>query len=102
MLLKEGYEAECADNGEFGLKLLMKKQFDLIVTEILMPEKDGIEIIYAIRNAGRDIPIFAISAGGKIAPEYYLELALAFGAGVANFSEAFKSKSFSFSHPGVY
>ena len=75
-----GYEVEFAVTGRQGLRLLDKKKFDLLITEIIMPEKDGIETISAIRKSGGTLPIIAISGGGRIGASYYLELARWFGA----------------------
>ncbi len=80
LLSEAGYEAEGADDGESGLNLLASKSFDLVVTDIVMPEKEGIETIIAIRSKSKVLPIIAISGGGKISPEQYLRMAQHFGA----------------------
>ncbi|HTY11399.1 MAG TPA: response regulator [Bacteroidota bacterium] len=80
LLSEAGYEAEGARDGNSGLKILESKQFDLIVTDIVMPEKEGIETIIAIRNINKTLPIIAISGGGKIDPQQYLRMAQHFGA----------------------
>jgi len=80
LLSEAGYEAEGSENGSRGLALLEKKAFDLIVTDIIMPEKEGLETIFAIRKKSKTLPIIAISGGGKLGPEQYLHLAKHFGA----------------------
>jgi len=80
LLSEAGYEAEGAHDGDSGLKILASKQFDLVVTDIVMPEKEGIETIISIRNRSKALPIIAISGGGKISPEQYLRMAQHFGA----------------------
>ena len=75
-----GYEVHSAINGSHGLRMLIKKQFDLLITEIVMPEKDGLETISEIRRKGVSIPIIAMSGGGRIGPSYYLKMAQVFGA----------------------
>ena len=80
LLSEAGYEAESAHDGDLGLKILASKPFDLVVTDIVMPEKEGIETIIAIRNKSKTLPIIAISGGGKINPEQYLRMAQRFGA----------------------
>ena len=80
LLSEAGYEAEGAQDGDCGLKLLESKPFDLVVTDIVMPEKEGIETIIAIRNKNKTMPIIAISGGEKLGPEQYLRMAQHFGA----------------------
>lgn len=70
-----------AENGLNCLKILKEqKQIDLIITDIVMPEKEGIETIIDIRKCYPKIKIIAISGGGKLDPEQYLLLAQALGA----------------------
>ncbi len=80
LLSEAGYEAEGAEDGNNGLKILESKSFDLIVTDIVMPEKEGVETIIAIRDKNKTIPIIAISGGGRIDPQDYLRMAQHFGA----------------------
>ena len=80
LLAEAGYEAEGAFDGNSGLKCLDAQSFDLVVTDIVMPEKEGIETIMAIRNRNKTVPIIAISGGGKIGPKDYLRMAQHFGA----------------------
>ena len=80
LLSEAGYEADGACDGISGLTFLQSKQFDLVVTDIVMPEKEGIETIIAIRNMNKTLPIIAISGGGKIDPQQYLRMAQDFGA----------------------
>ena len=53
---------------------------DVIVTDIIMPEMDGIEVIRQVRHYDNKLPVIAISGGGRIAGAEYLELAEAVGA----------------------
>ena len=80
MLSKAGYDAEGAKDGNSGLELLESKPFDLIITDIVMPDKEGLETIFEIRSKNKTIPIIAISGGGKISPEQYLHMAQQLGA----------------------
>jgi CheY-like chemotaxis protein len=81
ILDEEGYETIQAANGIEGIAMLRKhSEIGLIVTDLLMPRKEGIETITEIR---RDFPwlrILAISGGGINMPENYLNLAKAMGA----------------------
>lgn len=60
----QGYEVDFADNGAIGLKMAKASSYDLIITDILMPELDGTEVIMQLRSGGSQTPILAISAGG--------------------------------------
>lgn len=83
MLSEAGYETYGVNDGSCGLKMLDTLPIDLVVTDIVMPEKEGLETIRAIRKDNKNIPIIAISGGGKIRPENYLKIALQFGADYA-------------------
>lgn len=58
-----GFEVVDAMDGCQGVKMFSEKPADLVVVDILMPEKDGLEAIREIRKASRDVDIIAISAG---------------------------------------
>ena len=79
-LESEGYEVVEASDGVEGTRLFREKPADLIVTDIIMPDKEGIETIRELRSDFPDVKIVAISGGGKIGPFDYLELAKKFGA----------------------
>jgi YesN/AraC family two-component response regulator len=51
-----------------------------VITDIVMPEKEGLETISELRRVSQDVRIIAISGGGHISPERYLRLANSFGA----------------------
>ncbi len=59
------FEVVIARNGAEGLAVMKARQFDLLITDLLMPEKDGIETILEIRRADARLPILAISGGGR-------------------------------------
>lgn len=60
-----GYQVVLAQNGQEGLDKAKSGNYDLIITDILMPELDGTEMIMQLKSAGLDTPILAISAGGN-------------------------------------
>jgi DNA-binding response OmpR family regulator len=93
LLTEAGYQAEGVPDGRHGLKRLETTSFDLIVTDIIMPEKEGLETIVAIRKTNKLVPIIAISGGGKLGPETYLLLAREFGADYV-FQKPFKNVEF--------
>lgn len=61
-LEREGYEVTCAFEADSALELLKKGGFDLIITDIRMPGRDGIELIGSIMGLRHDIPIIINSA----------------------------------------
>ena len=67
MLEGEGYEVIEAVNGIEGLERLKSETVDLIITDIMMPEKGGIETIIDIRKDYPDVKIIAIS--GAVSPD---------------------------------
>jgi DNA-binding response OmpR family regulator len=83
MLLEAGHETEGAHDGGRGLQLLATTSFNLVVTDIVMPEKEGLETILAIRKTRKTLPIIAISGGGNYGAEDYLGVALELGADYA-------------------
>ncbi len=80
MLERAGYEVDLASNGEQGLELFKKIRADLVITDIIMPEKEGLETIREMKRMQSDLKIIAMSGGGKISADNYLETARIFGA----------------------
>ena len=80
ILEREGYEVEDAENGKSGIAIQQKKPSDLIITDLIMPEKDGVETIMELIQTNPAAKIIAISGGGRISPRDYLEMAEALGA----------------------
>ena len=76
----EGYATIEASNGKEGLRMYREQQADLVVTDMIMPEMDGLETIQALRKENPDAKIIAISGGGRNSPGDYLVLADHFGA----------------------
>ncbi|MBR1564884.1 MAG: sigma-54-dependent Fis family transcriptional regulator [Paludibacteraceae bacterium] len=62
----EGYTVVLAENGKQGLQLATETAFDLIFSDIKMPEMDGIELLNALRQAEVESPIVMISGHGNI------------------------------------
>jgi CheY-like chemotaxis protein len=80
MLEKAGHEVEMALNGKDGMILFEQNKPDLLITDIIMPEKEGLETIFELRQKYPDLKIIAISGGGRISPEGYLPGAKLLGA----------------------
>ena len=79
ILEREGYEVVEASNGKEGLKLYRENPTDLVITDLIMPEKEGIETIMELRRNFQDVKIIAISGGGQIDAEQYLSMAQKLG-----------------------
>jgi DNA-binding response OmpR family regulator len=80
MLEKEGHEVDVALNGRDGMYLFENFKPDLVITDIIMPEKEGLETIFELRKKYPGIKIIAISGGGRISPDGYLPSAKLLGA----------------------
>ena len=80
LLEKAGHEVEVALNGKDGMVLFEKNKPDLLITDIIMPEKEGLETIYELRRSYPELKIIAISGGGRIGPDGYLPGAKLMGA----------------------
>ena len=79
-LVRDGYAVQEAENGREGLKVLELSSVDVVVTDIIMPDMEGIELILQLRRTRPELPILAMSAGGRIGPDSYLYLAERSGA----------------------
>ena len=77
ILTGAGYQVEVAAGGDLGIRLHEQQPFDLIMTDLVMPDKEGIETIMEIRRSDRKVKIIAIS-GFVETP--YLESARLLGA----------------------
>ncbi len=75
MLEDEGYEVHTAEHGEEGLTRIRQTRFDLVITDMIMPVKDGLKFIMELLKDYPDLKIMAISGGGAIKAERYLNMA---------------------------
>jgi DNA-binding NtrC family response regulator len=75
MLEQEGYAVHTAENGEEGMSLVGRYTFDLVITDMIMPVKDGLKFIMELVRDYPDMKILAISGGGAIKAERYLTMA---------------------------
>lgn len=80
MLESEGYNVTAAQDGLEASKLMAAKPVDIVITDLLMPERDGLEFIAEIRKKFPAVRIIAMSGGGHIARDSYLKIAKNFGA----------------------
>ena len=80
ILEREGYEVLAAEDGARGMRLLEEHRPALVVTDVFMPEMDGIEILMGVREADASIPIVVVSGGGQTPAAHVLEDASQLGA----------------------
>lgn len=80
ILGNELYEFGEAANGLDAQVLLEKQTFDLIITDVIMPDCDGIELVIAIRRKLPEIKVVVMSGGGRVRAGHYLDLAGKLGA----------------------
>lgn len=80
ILTAEGYEVQCVENGAHALRYLAQHSVQLVITDLIMPEIEGLETIREIRRLYRGVRVIAMSGGGRFTPEGYLAIALELGA----------------------
>lgn len=76
----EGHTVSESSTGQEGLNFLTKQAFDLIITDIFMPEMDGLEVIKKLHQENPNLKILAITGGGITGGFNFLPQAKAFGA----------------------
>lgn len=79
-LTGKGFEVKCAGDGDEALEIFSGWQADLVITDILMPRKEGFETIRDLKRESADIKIIAMTGGGRNDPKTYLDFAGVFGA----------------------
>jgi len=80
MLERDGYEVVEAPDGIEGIRAYRQKPADLIITDLIMPNKDGIGMIIELQKEFPDVKIIAMSGGGLNKPDGYLKGAKKLGA----------------------
>lgn len=80
ILERAGYEVTEAVNGAEGLKFYRDRPTDLVITDLVMPEKEGVETIMEMRRDFPNVRIVAISGGGRSGMQNYLPIAAGLGA----------------------
>jgi CheY-like chemotaxis protein len=79
VLEQAGYDVVEAGDGKEGVDLFHREPTDLVITDIIMPEKEGIETIRELQRGYPEVKIIAISGGGRLSAEDCLESAECFG-----------------------
>jgi two-component system response regulator PilR (NtrC family) len=66
LLRSEGYTAEFAEDGKEGLSMALSRVYDLIITDVMLPELNGIEVLREIKRVNSKLPVIVITAFGSI------------------------------------
>lgn len=80
VMRREGYEVVEADDGEIALRLFREQPADLIITDLLMPNKEGLELMQATRRISPNVKLIAFSGGGRVDQNACLKFAEGMGA----------------------
>lgn len=80
VLRSRGYVVRAARDGVEATKAIAKSDVELVVTDLIMPEKDGIQLMNEIRRKYPKVKIVAMSGGGHVPREQYLRIARGLGA----------------------
>jgi DNA-binding response OmpR family regulator len=79
-LSRAGYQVIAAGDGVEGLSLFREKNPALVITDIVMPQKEGLQTIIELRQESPGVKVIAMSGGGRYCNADYLKLARKFGA----------------------
>ena len=79
-LTNHGYKIVTAVDGEDAFQRILSESFDLVITDLFMPNKEGFEVIQELRARHPDVKIIAISSDGLAGFSSFLKMAQAFGA----------------------
>src|SRR3546814_6523630 len=76
----EGHGVRTASNGNEALEMVAQRQPDLVITDIIMPEREGIETLLALKKANPALKVVVMSGGGRIGRLDHLKVAARLGA----------------------
>ncbi len=79
-LQQAGHEVIWAKEGREAMRLYDPKSIDLVLTDLIMPDMEGLELIAALRKMNDGVKIVAMSGGGRSGPSGYLPIATHMGA----------------------
>jgi len=61
LLSEQNYDVDTVENGRFALDKLHDTEFDLVVTDLMMPATDGLQFLHKLRNNGSSVPVLVIT-----------------------------------------
>lgn len=80
LLEKSGHEVICTTDSRRAARMLTDESFDAVITDMLMPDKDGLEVMADLRRNHPEVRIIASSGGGRVSSDSYLHIARKSGA----------------------
>lgn len=80
LLVGAGHHVVTAANGKEALHAITAQPFDLVITDVVMPVKDGLEIIAHLQRTNPSCPVIAVSGGSTVEAKDYLARARQLGA----------------------
>ncbi len=80
MLERAGHEVTSTGNGREGITMVQQAPFELVITDLIMPDTDGLELIQELNRLTPSVRVLAISGGGRVNANEYLTVARKFGA----------------------
>lgn len=80
MLERAGHQVTSTGNGREGIALVQQTPFELVITDLIMPDTDGLELIQELNRLTPSVRVLAISGGGRVNANEYLTVARKFGA----------------------
>lgn len=76
ILIMNKHQVRVAHDGVEGVKLYQQQKPDLVITDVMMPHKDGIQIVMELKKIDKKIPIIVMSGGRRaVTPEFNLKSA---------------------------
>ncbi|KAB2887928.1 MAG: response regulator [Desulfobulbaceae bacterium] len=93
MLARAGYSVLDSQDGRRAAAMVREHAIPLVVTDLIMPDQEGIETIIQLRREFPDVKIVAISGGGRGSSDIYLDSAMRLGA-TRCFAKPFKTEPF--------
>lgn len=79
-LEEHGFNVMEAPNGRLGLEMFVERRPPLVITDIIMPEMDGLELLIQLKKVDPCVRVLAMSGGGRLINRDYLPTALELGA----------------------
>ena len=80
VLQQAGFQVETAGDGQSALDQYRRQPADLVLIDLIMPIKEGLETIPELRRLNPSLKIIAMSGGGRLDPNSYLDIACCLGA----------------------
>lgn len=80
ILIRDGHTVDETSDGKTAKEMYGKGDYDLLVTDVVLPGKEGLDLILELEREHPTMKVIAVSGGDRIEPNYYLELASILGA----------------------